>query len=142
MKLLARLRLAATLDNVPRAVEFVRESARAVGLDDRLQGQLQLAVDEACANVVDHAYQDLEPGDMEVSCGLTDQAFVVCVRDWGRGFDLDAVSVPDVTAPLQDRALGGLGLYLIQRVMDEVRLTLDPRKGNVLTMIKRLPGRE
>ncbi len=142
MKLLARLRLAATLDNVPRAVECVRESARAVGLDDRLQGQLQLAVDEACANVVDHAYQDLEPGDMEVSCGLTDRAFVVCVRDWGRGFDLDAVSVPDVTAPLQDRALGGLGLYLIRQVMDEVRLTLDPRKGNVLTMIKRLPGRE
>ncbi len=141
MKLLARLRLAATLDNVPRAVECVLEAARAVGLDEQMQCRLQLAVDEACANVVDHAYQGLETGDMEVCCYLGKWTFVVRVRDWGQGFDLGAVSVPSITAPLQERTLGGLGLYLIRQVMDEVRFTTNPQQGNVLTMIKRLPGR-
>ncbi len=142
MKLLARLRLAATLENVPRAVDCVRESARAVGFDEQMQCRLQLATDEACANVVDHAYQGLEPGDMEVCCCLDGQTFIVRVRDWGRGFDPGAVPDPKVTAPLQERTLGGLGLYLIYQVMDSVTFTFDPREGNVLTMKKRLPARQ
>ncbi|NIV40009.1 MAG: anti-anti-sigma factor, partial [Anaerolineae bacterium] len=60
------------------------------------------------------------------------------VRDWGPGFDLDGVEDPDLEAPLEERSLGGLGLFLVRQVMDEVQFTSDSERGNELVMSKRL----
>jgi anti-sigma regulatory factor (Ser/Thr protein kinase) len=60
------------------------------------------------------------------------------VRDWGRGFDPDSVVIPDVDAPLEERTLGGLGLFIVRQVMDYVQFTVDPETGNELKMAKRL----
>jgi serine/threonine-protein kinase RsbW len=60
------------------------------------------------------------------------------VRDWGRCFEPDGVQDPDITAPLEERTLGGLGLFLIRRYMDQVEYTFDPILGNELLMIKAL----
>jgi serine/threonine-protein kinase RsbW len=97
-----------------------------------------LAVDEVCANVVQHAYEGTEAGDIEISCFLEDQLLTIRVRDWGWGFDPDAVEVPDIEAPLEERTLGGLGLFIVRTVMDRVTFTFDPDLGNELTMSKRL----
>jgi serine/threonine-protein kinase RsbW len=75
---------------------------------------------------------------MEISCRQDNEDFVICVRDWGASFDPDSIPTPDVTAPLEERTLGGLGLYLIRRYMDQVRFDFDPVEGNQLTMRKRL----
>jgi anti-sigma regulatory factor (Ser/Thr protein kinase) len=99
---------------------------------------IQLAVDEACANVVYHAYRGMEPGDMEVSCCLDGPELVIRVRDWGRSFDPASVPEPDLDAPLEERALGGLGLFLLKQVMDQIQYTFDPEEGNELKMVKRL----
>lgn len=130
-------RLKATLDNVPRAMDCVREAARAAGFDESALYEIELAVDEACANVVHHAYEEGETGDMEVSCHMDGSDFVVQVRDWGRAFDPGAVPEPDVKAPLEERSLGGLGLFLIKQFMDQVQFTIDPVNGNTLTMVKK-----
>jgi serine/threonine-protein kinase RsbW len=132
------LRVQAVMENVPRATACVKEWAEELGFDDRALYQIQLAVDEACANVVDHAYDGCEPGDMEVACYFHDQQLIVRVRDWGEGFDPHAVAKPDVTAPLEERDLGGLGLFLVGKVMDRVKFTFDPERGNELCMAKRL----
>ncbi len=137
---LAKLRLKAVLENVPVATECVAAIARAAGLEDHLLYQIQLAVDEACANVVEHAYHDLEAGDMELVCSLGDGSFTIRVRDWGHGFDPSGVAVPDIEAPLEERTLGGLGLFLVRRMMDSVQFHFDPERGNELVMVKRLPG--
>jgi anti-sigma regulatory factor (Ser/Thr protein kinase) len=134
----AVLKIKALLEHVPLAIEFVTKSARMVQLDDQELYQLQLAVDEACANVVEHAYQGAEPGDMEIACFVDDQEFTIQVRDWGRGFDPDNVLEPDVDAPLERRTLGGLGLFLVRQVMDRVEFTFDPERGNELLMVKKL----
>jgi serine/threonine-protein kinase RsbW len=134
---LATLKVPAVLENVPVAIEFVANAARAAGLDSRILYQIQLVVDEACANVVDHAYQGMAQGDMEVTCCLDSQSISVQVRDWGKGFTPACVPEPDVEAPLQERRLGGLGLFLIHQVMDEVHYVIDPELGNALTMTKR-----
>jgi serine/threonine-protein kinase RsbW len=136
MQKLGKLRVKAALENVPVAMDFVVDAARSVGLDGQVLHQIQLVVDEACANVVDHAYDGLERGDMEVSCHLDDRDFVICVRDWGRGFDPDGVPDPDVTAALEERTLGGLGLFLIRQFMDRVQYSSDPAQGNELLMSK------
>ena len=132
------LRMKAILENVPRAIECVTEWARKAGFDEGALYKIQLAVDEACANVVDHAYAGAEPGDIEVLCRLDDRLLTIQVRDWGQGFDLGGVKDPDLEAPLEERSLGGLGLFLVRQVMDEVQFTSDPEQGNELMMSKRL----
>lgn len=132
------LRTEAVLENVPLAIDFVTQQARAAGFDERALYQIQVAVDEACANIVDHAYAGMESGDMEVSCCLNDATFVIRVRDWGTSFDPDAIADPDRDAPLEERALGGLGLFLIRQFMEGVQYTFDPKLGNELVMTKRI----
>jgi serine/threonine-protein kinase RsbW len=138
MKPLCQFRVKASLENVPHAIDCVNQSAKAVGFDDRTLNQIQVAVDEACANVIQHAYEGQELGDMEIRCFLEDDKFVVAVRDWGGSFDPNGVLDPDVDAPLEDRCLGGLGLFLIRQFMDEATFSFDPEHGNELVMVKGL----
>lgn len=142
MKQIAKLRFKAVLENVSAAIDCVTKSAQEAGFDEAVLYQLQLAVDEACANVVHHAYKGMEPGDIEVSCSFDDQRLVIRVRDWGRSFVPEDVPEPDVGAPLEERSLGGLGLFLIRQCMDEVEFSFDEKNGNELTMTKRLQGAE
>jgi len=135
-------RAVAVLENVPKAVDFVADRASAAGLDSKAVYQIQVAVDEACANVVHHAYAGLEPGDMEVTCRLDGQVFVIRVRNWGRSFDPEGIADPDVDAALEDRALGGLGLFFIDQFMDHVEFIFSPESGNELVMTKRLHDAE
>ena len=137
-KRLGTLRVKALLENVPLAMDCVAEWVEKLGLDKRALYEIQLAVDEACANVADHAYRGEEPGDMEVSCYLNEGFFTIRVRDWGMGFDPNNVVVPNVDGPLEERNLGGLGLFIVRQVMDCVQFTHDPDAGNELRMTKRL----
>jgi serine/threonine-protein kinase RsbW len=134
----ARLRLKAVLENVPVAMDWVTQWARMVGIDHTVLYEIQLAIDEACANVADHAYQGMDSGDMEISCHVQDRLLTIRVRDWGRGFDPDGVQRPDIAAPLEERTLGGLGLFLVRQVMDQVKFVFDPEAGSELSMSKRL----
>jgi len=138
MKQSSTLRLPADLENVALVIDCATETAQAAGIDDQALYHIQLAVDEACANVVSHAYEGMEPGEMEISCELDEQALTIRVRDWGPGFEPDEIPDPDVEAPLEERTPGGLGLFLIKKVMDQVHYACDPEQGNTLTMTKRL----
>lgn len=138
----AKKRLTAALENVPVAIDFVTEALRPAELDDRTLYQIQLAVDEVCANVVHHAYDGMDSGDMEISCSLNDGELSIHVRDWGKGFAIDQVSDPDVDAPLEERTAGGLGLYLVKQVMDQVEYRCVAKGCNELVMKKRLHSAE
>ncbi len=135
-------RMKAVLENVPLAIDCATQWALKAGCDEKALYEVQLAVDEACANVVLHAYRGMPPGDMEVSCQVNDQVLVIKVRDWGRTFDPCTVPEPDLDAPLEERTLGGLGLFLLKKVMDHIQFTFDPESGNELVMTKRLGGAE
>lgn len=132
------LQVQAVLENIPVVMAFIVEAARQAGFDDKAVAQIEISVDEACANVVDHAYEGMAPGEMEVSFHRDDWQMTITVRDWGRTFDLDSVPVPDVTAPLEERELGGLGLFFMRRMMDSLEYRSDPELGNELVMVKRL----
>lgn len=131
----------AALENVPPILDCVARTARAAGFDDRAVCQIQVAVDEACANVVAHAYEAMAPGTMQVTCSLSQVGMVIRVRDWGRSFEPEQVAEPDIQAPLEDRGLGGLGLFMIRKFMDEITFTFDPVRGNELLMVKHLHTR-
>ena len=139
MRKVLTLRLPAVLENVPVVMDRIIEAAARVGLDESTLQQIRLVVDEACANVVTHAYEGMEPGDMEITCAHSSQACMIQVRDWGQGFALECVPIPDLDCSLDERNLGGLGLFLIRHFMDRVEYSRDAKSGNVLTMIKKLP---
>ncbi|MFV9507417.1 MAG: anti-sigma factor antagonist [Oscillochloridaceae bacterium umkhey_bin13] len=130
--------LTADLEALAQISAFITEAAALAGLDERATWQVQLAVDEAATNVIQHAYDPDHPGDLTVSWTCEQDRFVVSLRDFGRQFDPQSVPTPDIASPLEDRQVGGLGLYLITRLMDEVRFDFNPQGGNVLTMIKQI----
>jgi anti-anti-sigma factor len=128
--------LTADLDALAKISAFVTEAAELAGLDERATWQVQLAVDEAATNVIQHAYDPDDPGDITLSWRCEENRFTVTLRDYGRQFDPGSIPEPDITSPLEDRQVGGLGLYLITRLMDEVRFDFNPQGGNLLTMVK------
>lgn len=112
----------------------VRATVESLGCN-ALADDVVLAVDEACQNVVRHAYGENEDGDLEVHLGHTAHRLVVEVRDFAAPVDPDAVSGRD----LEDVEPGGLGVHLIYSVMDEARfLPAPPGVGNLFRMAKHL----
>ncbi len=133
---MATLSLYADLAQLTTIREFVSRSGRELDLDEREIYDLQLAVDEACTNIIQHAY-DGQGGAMEVTVEPDKGGVRVTVRDWGTPFEFQKVPVPDVAAPLEQRGVGGLGLFLMHQVMDDIIFDFDAVQGNTLTMVKR-----
>jgi serine/threonine-protein kinase RsbW len=129
------------LDQLITISEFIAQAAHQARLDERNTFHIQMAVDEACTNVIQHAYQDIEDGEIEISCRYTDDLFTVTIRDHGHPFDPTSIPPPDLNADLEKRREGGLGLYFMRRLMDEVRFSFDTETGNTVTMIKRIAPR-
>ncbi len=117
--------------------DLVTQAALDAGLEAAAVHAVQVAVDEACTNIIEHAYGGEDGGEIECTCRIADGELTVILRDRGCPFDPAAVPEPNVTAGLEDRQGGGLGVYLMRRLMDEVRFESTPEAGNVLTMVKR-----
>ena len=130
------LSLPANLAHLTTIREFVVRSGRELDLEEEALFELQLAVDEACTNVIKHAYGG-QGGMIEVTVEPDEDGVRVTVRDWGRSFELQEIPVPNVAIPLEQRELGGFGLYLIQQMVDDVHFDFDTENGNTLTMVKR-----
>ncbi len=116
--------------------EFVADVARKNGFADKDIYSLQLAADEAASNIIEHAYEGVSGATFEMTCEIEDEALIVTMRDTGKAFDVSKVKQPNLKADLSERQIGGLGVYLIRKLMDEVRYESNPRTGNLLTMIK------
>ena len=116
--------------------EFVGDIARASGFGDKDIYNIQLAADEAASNIIEHAYEGVNDGQLEISCGMKDGAILIVMVDHGESFDPSAIPLPDLKADLSERKIGGLGIFLMRKLMDEVHYEAG-RKGNVLTMTKR-----
>jgi len=124
-------------DSLAAISEFVTRAAEAAGLDARAVYTVQWAVDEACSNIIEHAYGGEGRGNIECTYRINDDELTVVLRDYGRPFDPTSVPKPDLHASLEDRNSGGLGLYFMCQLMDEVHFEFTPDAGNVLTMVKR-----
>ena len=135
------LTVTSDLKNLGSICRFVAGAASDMGMDDDTLYDLQLAVDEACTNVMDYAYQGRSGQPLTVECTEEDGKCVVVIRDCGRAFDPTHVQSPDVTSPLSRRQVGGLGIFLMRKLMDDVCFRFDARTGNEVTMIKAIKPR-
>jgi len=118
--------------------DFVGNIARKGGFDHKDIYSIQLATDEAASNIIEHAYEGVSDGVLELSCGMQDDAIKIVLVDHGEPFDPSEIPMPDLKANLSERKIGGLGIFLMRKLMDEVHYTSQPSKNsNTLTMIKR-----
>ncbi len=125
------------LENLEKICEFVTEHARAAGLDECDLYAVQLAVDEAATNIIEHAYGGEDLGEIECTCEILSDGLKVTLRDHGRKFDPNDVPEPVVNANLEELKPRGLGVFFIRKMMDEVQYEFTPNNGNTLTMVKR-----
>jgi len=123
-------------DSLAAIGEFVTSAAEDAGFDACAAYAVQMAVDEACTNIIEYAYGGEGRGDIECTCRISDDRLTVILHDYGRSFDPASVPEPDLDACLEDRKVGGLGLYFMRRLMDKVHFEFTPDSGNVLTMVK------
>jgi serine/threonine-protein kinase RsbW len=133
-----RLTRAAYLESLTDFRQFIREHcAKIPGVTSEVLYDLQLAVDEACTNIITHGYQDLNPGSIILDLEIDPDKLTVSLTDFGHSFEPGSAPIPDIHAPLEERELGGYGLFLIQQSMDEMdyQVTED---GNKMILTKYL----
>jgi serine/threonine-protein kinase RsbW len=123
--------------NLAQISDFVIKEARQAGLDESEVYAVQLAVDEACSNIIEHSYGAEGVGEIQCTAESTKKGLKIVLRDRGQPFNPEKVPEPNINVPLQQLKPGGLGIFLMRKMMDEVHFEFTPDEGNVLTMVKR-----
>jgi anti-sigma regulatory factor (Ser/Thr protein kinase) len=131
------VQFAAKFEFLDEIREFVGKIARAGGFTDKDVYNIQLATDEAASNIIEHAYEKISNGVLELSCGVRGDLITIILIDHGESFDPSEIPLPDLKADLSDRKIGGLGIFLMRKLMDEVHYEVKVNQGNILTMTKR-----
>lgn len=130
------IRLRNRVEELPRVQAALESFAVAEHLPLSLLGSLSLVIEEVLCNIVFHAYEDDAEHEIELRLAVEGDVLTLEVEDDGRDFDPCSAPAPDLGAPLPGRPVGGLGIALIRRLMDEVRH--ERRRGrNLLTLTKR-----
>jgi serine/threonine-protein kinase RsbW len=127
---------AAKFENLNEIREQVGSQARAAGFSERAVYAVQLAADEAASNIIEHAYAGRPDQTFLLRCEFSEDRLLMTFLDRGTSFDFTRVEMPDVSADLSERKIGGLGIYLMHKLMDEVDYKVT-KSGNYLTLIKR-----
>jgi serine/threonine-protein kinase RsbW len=117
--------------------EFVTKAAQDAGLDSKGVYAVKLAVDEACTNIIEHAYGGEDVGKIECSCEVGEDALTIKLRDWGGAFNPDDVPIPDFNVPLEKLRMSGAGLFFIRKLMDDVYFKFNKKRGNLLVLVKK-----
>ena len=131
-----RLTLHNDIDEIPRLHALIQSIAEETDMDHVLAMSLNLALEEAVSNVMLYAYPAGSKGQVVIEADVRDDHLVFRVIDSGVPFDPTLASEPDLAADLKDRPIGGLGIYLVKRIMDQVSYARKNGK-NILSMTKK-----
>ncbi|MEW5957671.1 MAG: ATP-binding protein [Chloroflexota bacterium] len=123
--------------NLAKIADFIARAALAAGLDERAAYAVQMAVDEACTNIIEHSYGGEGRGRIRLCCQVQATGLEITIYDQGRPFEPDQIPQPDTAASLAERPLGGLGLFLMRKLVDTVDFEFNTPHGNRLILFKR-----
>ncbi len=116
--------------------KFIIHQAKKAGFSENEIYAIQTAVDEACSNIIDHAYGGEDQGDIKITTHIIEEGLQIVIKDEGEPFEPDDVPEPDISSPLEIRKERGLGIFFMRKLMDEVNFEFSQSKGNTLTLIK------
>ncbi len=125
-------------ERLKEAREFVSKAADQFGFGDDDVNKIVLAVDEACTNIIKHAYGYGKNYTIRISISMQGKEFEITITDQGRPFDPAGVTPPDMKEYLTHFKRGGLGMYLMKTVMDKVEYDFKPGPVNKVRLTKYL----
>ena len=126
----------ATVKNIPVVTEFVNDRLKELKCPLKALTQIDIAIDELFGNISNYAYKpDVGPATVRVEVENNPVAVIITFIDGGRQFDPLSTDDPDTTLPASERRIGGLGLYLVRKTMDEI--TYEYRDGKNILRIRK-----
>ena len=137
-----KLTVKSKTDNLSKIREFIATAAKEVGFSAEEIENIILAVDEACTNIIKHAYKLYPEGTIEIKINYRNKKLTIEIIDFGTSFDPEQVPEPDLQKYYNLHKVGGLGMYLMKALMDDVEYTSVPGKYNQVLLSKNLntPG--
>ena len=119
---------------------FISEMINKGSTPKGFENKIILAVDEAVSNVIEHGYDKSHNGDIEIEVESNEEKFAVYIRDSGAAFDPNSMNDIDIAKHIKEGKRKGLGIFLMRRIMDEVRYTSKDNKNELMLVkyIKRL----
>jgi len=133
------LEVKARLESLAVIDDFITESLTQFGIKEDEEFQIRLAVNEACTNIIQYAYSGRSDKSIVIRFSMSGKDLEIEIRDWGKPFDPETVPQPDTTSGLFDRKVGGMGIFLMKNMMDEIKYVFHAGKYNELRMIKHIP---
>lgn len=115
-----RLTRKAELKNLSHFRNFVAESCRLFQVEEEITESMKMAADEICSNVILHGYQGLPAGDLTVTVEYHESEVRIVTEDAGHPFHPEVTSGPDLGNDINKRKIGGLGIYMVKELMDEI----------------------
>lgn len=133
-------RFSCSLNNLETICDYVTNYAKQAGLNEAETYAVQLAVDEASTNIIEHGYGHECPERIDITCEVLEDGLKIVIYDDAEPFNPESVPDPEMNVSLEELKPRGLGIYLIRQMMDEVRYEPTQDRGNTLTMIKHHAG--
>ena len=132
------LTIAATVENLPAVTDFVNEQLEEMDCPMKAQMQIDIAIDELFGNIAHYAYNpDVGPATVRVEVLEDPLSVIITFIDNGMPFDPLSSEDPDITLPAEARAIGGLGILMVKKSMDEIHYRYE-NGSNILTIRKTL----
>lgn len=125
-------------ENLSGIRDFISAAAKNTGINQQDVDNIMLAVDEACTNIIKHAYRCKPEGEIKINLELTDGRFTVIIQDNGISFEPDLIPEPDLQKYYRQKRVGGLGMYLMKSLMDDVKYITVPGKYNKVFLTKHI----
>ena len=132
------LTIAAVVENIDTVTEFVNVQLEALNCSMKAQMQIDIAIDELFGNIAHYAYNP-DVGSATVRVEVTEEPLAVIITfiDGGVPYDPLKTADPDISLSAEDRQLGGLGIYMVKKSMDEISYEYKDGK-NILSIKKKL----
>ena len=132
-----KLELDATIENLPKVLEFIDSKLEELECSMKIQMQIDVSVEELFVNIANYAYTD-SIGKAEVLLDVQDnpRAIEITLIDSGIPYDPLAKADPDVTLSAEERSIGGLGIFMVKKNMDDVKY--EYTNGQNITKILKL----
>jgi len=129
----------AHLPSLQKSIAFVSSFAKAAGFELKRTREIELCVEEVLVNIFHYAYPG-KGGQVTIACGRGDDGtLVIRIQDEGIPFNILSVSDPDITADIDERQIGGLGIYFVRQLMDGVEYRREANR-NILTLSVQPPA--
>jgi anti-sigma regulatory factor (Ser/Thr protein kinase) len=136
-----KVTIPAKLENLDLMMGWILKSADLAGFAEKDKFQIKLASEEVLVNIINYAYPS-KSGAIELSLNPKPKdSLEIVFADWGIAFDPLSLPEPKLCAPIEERKIGGLGVYLVRKVMDEVNYKREDDK-NILTVTKKLKSKK